>query len=634
MPRPPRSGERGRANAATPTATRSVQHGPANVVPPVEPTRSAPTVLRVADLRAIIAGRRCLPGDETAPPPRRSYDPRRQVVNITYTVMQGVSAPPDPPPAGPAAAQALGVQLASTAGRISAAATRVEESNPLFTRAELRAAARRGETVTQKQMQEAEKRHAMAKLIRVLPIGAIARVCDSSIDELASMDAERLTHHFVTRGRRALWQPGTTNDCRNVWSRFMAFLERHDVVHDGMQFKALDVGDFLEEVDRKARAKGEANKARAQALDARDAERARKEGRGPPLPRRWQSGVTAVKGVTDKLRSIRKAFDISIPLENAAVVRQPGHKPPHPAPALTIGIVFRLYDWVHRVASLTAAEGEFERMAGTPAGFRMIASAQVAAGLVFAAFSCNRMEQVQSCAFLGEADGYLQGVLTKDKHPNPEKQQARPFWMRVAGPDGSRTWFDFLKKTLNGVETGCFVLRDFECEESNQADPDKAVRWLNNPLRGPRLVEAIARTISKVCCISYAEACRFTKHSARHFLMEVGGHRDEPATRQVEIGRWSGSTAQDVDLTPAQRLAWNHQLAAGVMPDNYAPRAKVQRVCRIIGDQLLALELLWEEHVESGDRRFASLPVYGDFTVMRAWPAASADGEDDDDVEA
>lgn len=634
MTRQPHGGNRGLAPAAVPTANRGVQHGPANVVPPTGLNRSAPAVLRVADLRAIIAGRRCLPGDEAAPSSRRSYAPRQQVVNITYTVVQGTSAPPDLPPEGPAAAQALGAQLASTAGRISAAAARVEDSNPLFTRAELRAAARRGETITQKQMQEAEKRHAMAKLIRVLPIGAVARVCDSSIDELASMDAERLTHHFITRGRRALWQPGTTNDCRNVWSRFMAFLERHDVVHDGMQFKALDVGDFLEEVDCKARAKGEVNRAKAQALDDRDAERARKEGREPPLPRRWQSGVTAVKGVADKLRSIRKAFNISIPLENAAVARQPGHKPPHPAPALTIGIVFRLYDWVRRVASSTAAEGEFERLASTPAGFRTIAYAQVAAGLVFAALSCNRMEQVQSCAFLGEADGYLHGVLTKDKHPNPEKQQARPFWMRLAGPDGDRTWFDFLKKTLVGVEKGCFVLRDFECEESNQADPGKAVRWLNNPLRGPRLVEAIARTISKVCGVSYEEAGRFTKHSARHFLMEVGGHRDEPATRQVEIGRWSGSTAQDVDLTPAQRLAWNHQLAAGVMPDNYAPLAKVQRVCRIIGDQLLALELLWKEHVKSGDRRFASLPVYGDFTVMKAWPAASADADDDDDVEA
>ena len=632
-PRLPRIGGQGRAPSAASTAGQVVRHHTTNVVPPVGLSRSAPTVLRAADLRAILAGRRHLPGYEAAPPPSRSHAPRQQVVNITYTVLQSSPAPHGPQPAGPEAAQALGAQLASTAGRISAAATRVEESNPLFTPAQLRAAARRGETVSLQQMKEAEKRHAMAKLIRVLPIGAIARVCDSSVDELAVMDAGRLTHHFITRGRRALWQPGTTNDCRNVWARFMAFLDRHDVVHDGMQFKALDVGDFLEDVDRKARAKGEDKRAKAQALDERDAARARKEGREPPPPRKWQSGETAVKGVTDKLRSIRKAFGISIPIENAAVVRQTGRKPPQPAPALTLGIVFRLYDWVRYVSSTAAAEGVFEAMVNSPAGFKLIASAQVAAGLVFAALSCNRMEQAQSCAFLGEADGYLHGVLLKDKNPNPEKQQARPFWMRLAGPDGGRAWFDFLKKTLAGVEAGCFVLRDFECEDPMRADPGRALRWLNNPLRGTRLVEAIAKTIGSVCCVPYAEACRFTKHSARHFLMEVGGHRDEPATRQVEIGRWSGSTAQDADLTPVQRLAWNHRLAAGVMPDHYAPLAKVQRVCRIIGDQLRALELLWEEHTWGDGPRFSNLPVYGDFTVMKLYPAAAADADDDDDVE-
>ena len=627
MPRPPSGGERGRVPAATATASRVHRPGP-----PVL-SRSAPTVLRAADLRAIIAGRRGLPGDVEELQPRRSYPPRQQVVNITYSVRQEVAAPAAPQPAEPAATETLGARLAHTAGRISAAAAGVEEANPLFTRDELRAAVERGETVSQAQMVEAEKRHAMAKLIRVLPLGAVAEVSGSSVDELAVMDAERLAHHFVTRGRRALWKPNTTNDCRNVWTRFMAFLDRHDVIHDGMQFRAVDVGDFLEEVDRKARAKGEANKARAQVLDARDAERAHKAGREPPPPRRWQSGVTAVKGVTDKLRSIRKAFGIAIPIEAAAVVRQPGRKPPHPAPALTLGIVFRLYAWVRHVAFMTEREGEFEAMAGRPADFGILAVAQVAAGMVFAAFSCNRMEQVQSCAFIGEDNGYLHGVLTKDKHPNPEKQQARPFWMRIAGPDGSRRWLDFLKRSLSGVEAGCFVIRDFECERPGQADPSKAVRWLNNPLRGARLVEAIARTISRVCGISYEEACRFTKHSARHFLMEVGGHRDEPSTRQVEIGRWSGSTAQDVDLTPAQQLAWRHRLASGVMPDNYAPRAKVQRVCSILGAQLTALESLWERHVGSGDSTFKNLPIYGDFSVMKAWPAASTNVNGDDVAE-
>ena len=597
-------------------------------------SRSAPTVLREADLRTILEGRQRFPGDEEEPPPRWSYPLRQQVVNITYTVRQEVASPPVTVAATPAAAEALGAQMAGTAVRISEAAAGVEEANPLFTLAELRAAVKRGETVTQEQMENAEKRHAMAKLVRVLPLGAVADVCGSTVGELASMPAERLVHHFVTRGRRALWTPGHTNDCRNVWTRFMAYLERIDVPHDGMKFKEVDVGDFLEEVDRKARAKGEVKRLRAQALDARDAELARKEGRDPPPPRKWQSGVTAVKGVTDKLRLIRRAFGIDIPIERAAVVRQTGRQPPQPAPALTLGIMFRLYAWVSHVAFLTEADGQFEKMAGSPAGFRMLVHAQVAAGLVCAALSCNRMEQLQSCAFLGEAEGYLHGVLTKDKHPNPEKMQARPFWMRIAGPDGSRRWFEFLKKTLAGVESGCFVLRDFECTRSSRADPSEAVSWLNAPLRGPRLVEAIARTISYVCGISYDEACRFTKHSARHFLMEVGSHRDEPSTRQVEIGRWSGSTAQDVDMTPEQRLVWRHQLAAGRMPDNYAPKGKVRRVCRILGDQLAALESLWKRHVDGGGRAFESLPIYGDFSVMEAWPATAADVDADDDAAA
>jgi hypothetical protein len=137
--------------------------------------------------------------------------------------MQQPVAQPTAAPAVATAAEALGAQLASTAGRISVAAAGVEKANPVFSRAELRAAARRGETVTLAQMTDAEKRHAMAKLIRVLPLGAIAKVCESSVDELATMDAERLAHHFVTRGRRALWTPGTTNDCRNVWARFRSF---------------------------------------------------------------------------------------------------------------------------------------------------------------------------------------------------------------------------------------------------------------------------------------------------------------------------------------------------------------------------------------------------------------------------
>jgi hypothetical protein len=125
--RSPSGGGLGRTSATTPAAGRGRVHA----LPAL--SRSAPTVLSAADLRAIIAGRRSLPGDQEEPLPRRSYQPRQQVVNITYTVRQEVAPPPVTAASAPAAAEALGAQMADTAARIRAAAAGVEEANPLFT---------------------------------------------------------------------------------------------------------------------------------------------------------------------------------------------------------------------------------------------------------------------------------------------------------------------------------------------------------------------------------------------------------------------------------------------------------------------------------------------------------------------
>ena len=62
--------------------------------------------------------------------------------------------------------------------------------------------------ISQSQMQHPEKVSALARLLRVLPLGAVAKVCNASVADLASMDADRLANHFVTRGRRALWSVG------------------------------------------------------------------------------------------------------------------------------------------------------------------------------------------------------------------------------------------------------------------------------------------------------------------------------------------------------------------------------------------------------------------------------------------
>ena len=155
VPRPQRNGERSRAHAVVPATSRGAQRAPATVAPVVRLSRSAPTILRESDLRAIIAGQRSVHGGGEVPPRNRSYAQRQQVVNITYSVMQQPVAQPNAAPAVATAAEALGAQLASTAGRISVAAAGVEKANPVFSRAELRAAARRGETVTLAQMTDA-----------------------------------------------------------------------------------------------------------------------------------------------------------------------------------------------------------------------------------------------------------------------------------------------------------------------------------------------------------------------------------------------------------------------------------------------------------------------------------------------
>ena len=618
------------ARAARPVSYLEAARAPLGIA---RAARTATPVVRWGDLRAISAAGRATPQPVEKRQLEREYVPRQRAINITYSVVAPrAAAQPGPAADVPPGRETTGEQLASTAARVSRAAAEVAAANPVLTQADLDEATKRGEVIPQKVLTRAKKVAELSKLLAVLPLGALAKVCNASVDELAGMDADGLARHFVNRGRRAMWSAGQTRDCRNNWARFMVFLEQRGVVHDGMSFRATDVGDFLEHVDRNARAKAPANKAKALERDAKAAAKARKEGRPPPKPRRWQDGSHAAAGVASKLRSLRKNFCIDIPLEDSAISRQPGAKPSHPAPALSLGVVFALYSHVNRIAGLIEiTEGGCEGAMRTRAGFQAVATAQVAAALLFATFSCNRMEQANECVFLGEVAGphnetFLHGAVLDDKHPDPTKKRARPFWMRVGGPDGKRRWFDFLKMTLRGCEEGNWVFRDYVCEDPTGANPGKAIRWLNSPLCGARLVSAIAHVVHVVCDIPLADAALFTKHSARHVLMEVASHRGESWLRQVEIGRWSGSTAQDPDLTPQQRVNWHHQLRSAVMPDNYAPMGKVQRVLGILNDQMHAIGHLWRAWAR-GD---AELPVFGDFTIMRQWPAERPNDNSED----
>ena len=84
---------------------------------------------------------------------------------------------------------------------------------------------------------------------------------------------------------------------------------------------------------------------------------------------------------------------------------------------------------------------------------------------------------------------------------------------------------------------------------------------------------AIRATLAAACGMAPDVAGLYGLHSARHLLPEaVVGF---PALEGVEVGRWSGSTAQDTSLAPAAQLLLAHTAHVVVLPAHCAHEAKV-----------------------------------------------------------
>ena len=564
-----------------------------------------------------------VPPSAPRPPTVRAYA-APLAPSITYRVPQ----PRPMPPAAPSTADASDgvtppLQPLSASGatavsaQLHAAARAVAAATPVITRAALEERADAGKVTSREEVLKAQRLEQMTKLVAVMPLPAIAHHAHVPVEALATVDSRRLAQHMLARGKPSMWTPGTIADLKNVWVRFMVWLERRGIQHDGMSFDAVTLGEFLDHVSAEAKAKAAGRKERAAALDASAKARAAAKGEPPPPPKKYNDGACAEQGVVDKLSMMSRHFGVHLPFAQARSSRQNVCRAPMPTPALTIGIVFRLYAFVASVAT-SWKDGRLSVSQPAPERRGELFHAAVAAYMLFASFSCNRMEQVNNCFFAGEVAGYLHGVLRLDKNPKPEKRQARPFWMRIAGFDGGTVWFQFLKAVLAGVEVGCFVCRDFD---GTSGDPRDATRFLNNALDGPRLVHAMACVISRVCGVAFDTAKRWAKHSARHFLMECSSARKVHALRGVEIGRWSGSTAQNPDLTPNQRLNQRHVLEAGKMPEAYAPCTKVDRVTAILGDEMEALSKLWGKANAQTSGGIDAIPVFGDFSPLQEWMA-------------
>lgn len=127
-----------------------------------------------------------------------------------------------------------------------------------------------------------------------------------------------------------------------------------------------------------------------------------------------------------------------------------------------------------------------------------------------------------------------------------------------------------------------------------------------------RVLGAIRAVLRNVCGMTAQEAAAYTLHSGRHFLPLIAEARSEPPERASEVGRWSGSVAQDAGLCPLVRAAAAHQLRLRALPALYGTHSGVARSANIILDQLKAARAL----LARAHARRSPLPRHGGWHLL------------------
>ena len=220
--------------------------------------------------------------------------------------------------------------------------------------------------------------------------------------------------------------------------------------------------------------------------------------------------------------------------------------------------------------------------------------AHIAAGLVFCTLCCLRICQAQDCWISGIKDGkFIQGVVFKDKNPNPMKQCSRPFYGVLFGLCG-RGWFDMWWSRASKQVAGRFVFEDYRFDDHG------GIEWLGGPMGYRRLLAIMRIVLEEAGACTRTEAQGYTMHSARHTLPLIARLRGESAADRQEIGRWSMSIAQDPAARPLQSVVKKHNIAAAVLPDRYAQTVPAQAVFNVMERQVAAMRQYKQERGAQG----------------------------------
>ena len=280
-----------------------------------------------------------------------------------------------------------------------------------------------------------------------------------------------------------------------------------------------------------------------------------------------RTGAEAVWGVFAGLKFLQPRLPLDLPLDalkrllpTGAAVRGPAAllAGAHPLPPETLP---RLYAFI--------CDGKQPRI------LRSWAFA-----LVFSAVSSLRQANTQHIAFYGELLVNNRRYLMS-QHADGKSRGKTPtvFLTPIEDLSGSAAWFDEGRSLL--PPGGDFLWAD----HLGPPTSDESI-LLNCPLPADRIQAAIQLVLQHACGMTKSEAQRITKHSARKLLVSVAQAAGCSWEICIELGHWSGTSVDRSFLLPHEDLRRKHALKCMDMPKRYSHNARLQRVARIIGNQM------------------------------------------------
>ena len=138
---------------------------------------------------------------------------------------------------------------------------------------------------------------------------------------------------------------------------------------------------------------------------------------------------------------------------------------------------------------------------------------------------------------------------------------------------------DTLLRTLEGAENGGFVFRAFDDEHAKDLPTALA-----EDLISPR----IRLVLQRACGLLEEQVGKYTKNSGRHCLTASSAARGEDFQRQVEVGGWTGGSANGSDTMPEELQRAKQAMRIAVMPIRYTQRLRPLRLAAIMRQQTQA----------------------------------------------